>query len=455
MFGRNIFGRSRGSSRRLCALRLHLGLYRYTATDSLGSLHQGVIEAPSPVEVVQALSQRNLFTLEVERTPGDRLSGESKQKNEIMRCSASKPPNIPHLDALPSKPCSPSPSPKKAWRDLERALYLRQLQVMFSAGIGLHLATEALAEQAHSSHPKLSESLASIPRQLSRGQPIWKALEQSALFRPSQIAALAVGQESGRLETILCRLAEEEEHRWKLRCKVTSKLIYPIFLLVVISLGLLGLGLGMSRTLQHSFPLESIQLTGLQLAWAHLSSGQGFQAGALLFGVLAAALWAGGRSLYGRKAAESLLLSQPFLGPLIGRLQAGALARHLALTLDSGLSLERSLALAQETTDLLTFQERLERIRLDLRQGLTVTESLTRNPIFPADMAALLGAGEATGNLEGSLRTAARYAEFQTECALETAFTALEPLSIALVGILSGLLMLATFSPFYQHLQTL
>lgn len=408
------------------------------------------MEAQSPTEVVQALAQRGLFALEVERTTKERTSSKPQQRAKEPEPESSRNSAREKSDPPPVRPRS-----LKAWSSLERALYLRQLQVMFSSGIGIHLATEALAEQAESRDKKLVDSLHSIPLNLSRGQPIWKALEQSGLFRPSQIAALAIGQESGRLQSILTRLADDEEHRWKLRSKVSSKLLYPSFLLVFISLGLGGLGLGMSRTLHHHFPLEATDMAFLHQAWTTLSSGHGFLGATLLVSSLAAACWTALQNPKHQRTAESLILIQPLLGPLVSRLQAGALARHLALMLESGLSLDRSLALAQEATVMLTVQDRLAKVREDLRHGLTLTEAIARNPVFPKDMEALLAPGEVTGTLENCLKTAARFADFQTECAIESALATLEPLSVAFVGIVSAILILATFSPFYQHLQTL
>lgn len=437
-------------------------VFEYTASDRSGTLTKGELEATDKSAASRQLSAQGLFVLELKpslaaATPRPTLDPLPTRESSPQSKPVS-PPTSPQ-PASPSQPSKNDPPKKKwyrraRWSTLDEAIYLRQLSVMFQAGIPIHRAASVVGD-SESARPEVQALLAEIPRDLERGRMLSKALEKSGLFGRLVISTVRLGEESGRLEFVLLELADTKEEGLRLRRTLISRLTYPVVVLIAMSLGLVVMGHVMGQVMSSlpNLKAEDVPLFGLVNA---IFASKAFLPLLILLVVATVLLIryiSGHREL--RLACERRLLRIPMLGSLIRRLEAGTITRQLSLLLSAGLTIDRGMTLCAETALTEAFRSGLEQARDELRSGAELSESLRMSNLFPDDVIALLSAGELSGKLEDSLRRSADYSSEQVERSLETLLALLEPLMIAFLGITIGIVLLCTFVPVFNSLQTL
>lgn len=448
-------------------------LFDYTASDREGALSHGQLEASDRQSASRELAKSGLFVLGVTPAARPALTPEPEPTPPPT------PPAEPWTDLPNSHPLrakleaaeiddeatvavstvykTEEPKswlPQKTWSRLDRALYLRQLQVMFSAGIPLYRSAAVLADSA-TFHPRVNALLKEIPLDLERGRTLSKALLRSNIFSHLIINSIRLGEESGQLDEVLDALSSTEERAVALSRSLISRLTYPAVVLVAMSVGLLVLGHVMSRVMsslpsfQNSAPTFITFMTGIYRNAAFLP---------LLLLLIAGLVYGAYRALkipHIRASVESSLIGMPILGQLIRRIEATNLTNYLALLIRAGLPLDRGIGLCASSMQFLLFRIALLQAQVDLRNGEELSESLKHAHLLPEDVVALIQVGEISGSMSESLDVASRYCAEQVDRTLETALSIIEPLLIGLMGIAVGAVLLCTFVPIFDSLKNL
>ena len=426
-------------------------LFEYTASDRSGALTKGELEASDKGAASRALSTRGLFVLEIRPST-------SPTPAPLPVATSERPPRVraesrKERESTEAAPSSRAPFRRVRWSALDQALFLRQLNVMFTAGIPIHRAA-SVAGESENYHPSVRALLTEVPRALARGRTLSKSLEKSGLFGRALISTVKMGEESGRLDKVLKDLADAEEESVRLRRTLISRLTYPTVVLISMSLGLVIMGHVMGQVMSSlpNFKPQDIPLFG--------SIHAAFTAKAflpvvfLLLLSLVVASRAALRNPSVRKALEGKFMSLPLFGSLLRRLEANTITRQLSFLLSAGLPIDRGMALCAETVLTESFRAALLQAQKDLRSGAELADCFRMSELFPEDGTALVTAGELSGKLESSLRRAAHYCSDQVERSLETLLALLEPLMIAFLGVTIGIVLLCTFVPVFNSLQT-
>lgn len=331
---------------------------------------------------------------------------------------------------------------------------MRQLFTMFAAGIPLHKATELLTENEEYS-PQLREVLQGIPADLERGRLLSKSLERSKLFSRLVVSSVKIGEQSGRIDFILEKLADAEEQSVKLKKTLISKLTYPAVVFVVMTLGLVVLGHVMSRVMASmpGFNPGDIPLFGIVTSiFRHPAF---LPLSLLLLAGFIFLCWKVYLTPSWRVVVEDAVLSLPVLGKLISRVESNTVTTQLSLLISAGLPIDRGIELCSDLVWTEVFRRALVQSKADIRSGTPLVESFEVSGLFPQDVVAMIAAGEISGALEESLEKAAYYCADQVERTLETALSLLEPLLIGFLGISIGTVILCTFVPVFNQIQTM
>lgn len=432
--------------------------FDYTASDREGVLSHGRVEAADRAAAGRLLAKRGLFVMGVVAAPAapnpTPTIPDSSSSDDLRLRARLEPAVIDDERTVAVGNLRRQGLQQRSWSQLDRALYLRQLQVMFAAGIPLYRAAAALAE-GQERRPRVGAKLSAIPRDLERGRPLSGALEKSGLFTRVIVNSVRLGEESGRLSSILEALSETEERAVQLKRALVSRLTYPAVVLVAMVLGLMVLGHVMSDvmaslpTLQKSPPPV---LGLLNRLFAHAAFLPTMLGACALLAVLLRRAWLRHRV---RLPIEQAALSAPVLGPLLKRLESNSVSGHLALLLGAGLPLDQGLGFCADLVRTISFRQALQQAQQDLRNGEELAPCLKRAQLFPEDVLALIHAGEVAGSLEKSLANAARYCAEQVERTLESTLAVLEPLLIGLLGIAIGAVLILTFLPVFASLKDL
>jgi type II secretory pathway component PulF len=144
-----------------------------------------------------------------------------------------------------------------------------------------------------------------------------------------------------------------------------------------------------------------------------------------------------------------VLLQVPGVRTLVVKLGATRFCYALALLHSSGLPIVHACKEASRTCGNLHLTERLERTATGLREGQTLTECLRAANVLPLAALSLVDVGEVSGKLDSLLTRAAAMMEEDVRDTLDRTVKALEPLTMAVLGVVVGFILVAAFLPIY------
>jgi type IV pilus assembly protein PilC len=268
---------------------------------------------------------------------------------------------------------------------------------------------------------------------------------------------IAAGEAGGILDTILKRLASYIEKAVKLAGQVKSAMIYPIAV-IVIAAGVVGVilwkviptfaalfsGLGaelplptriviaLSDNLVKFFPLVVVGLVLL---------GYGFRRYYL--------------TEQGRRVIDQTTLKMPVLGPIMRKIAVARFCRTLSTLISSGVPILDGLEITARTAGNAVIEEAVMMTRKSIERGETISMPLRETRVFPPMVTQMIGVGEATGALDTMLAKIADFYEEEVDAAVAGLLTLLEPLMIAVLGVIVGGIVIAMYMPIFDLISKL
>jgi general secretion pathway protein F len=265
-------------------------------------------------------------------------------------------------------------------------------------------------------------------------------------------ATVGAGEQSGRLDSVLEKLADYAEARDALKQKILAALIYPVLLTIVALAVVAGLLtwvvpqiVGVFQNLHQSLPLATralMALSAFMRAW-------GWMLGILLIVAIVGAGFALRReSLRYRGLAFRLRV------PLVGRLTRAAntarATRTLALLADSAVPLLDALGIAAHVVPNLPKRDAMRRAAFKVREGSAFSRALGESGLFPPVALRLIASGERSGELARMLGEAATQQQRELDRWLGALTAILGPAVILLVGAMVLFIVLAILLPIFD-----
>lgn len=333
-----------------------------------------------------------------------------------------------------------------------QALFARQLAVMVRAGLPL---TEALRLLATSfPEPRLRAAADGIRRHVATGSALADALAAyPLLFDDLGRGLVAVGEQCGRLDELLERLALARERLAAVRSRVRRALLYPLVVLVVALAVVVLLLVAVIPTFEGLFAGLGADLPPLTRAVLDLSDGVRSHGPVVL---LAGLLLAGAGGLLLRHhppLAERLrdaALRPPLLGTLLHRANGARFARTLATLARAGVPLLDALETTRGTLGPPVYRRAVDAVRRDVADGRPLHQALAATGLFAPLAVQMVRVGEETGGLDALLERVAEIQEGELDTAVDTLTTLLEPVLMVVLGGLLGGLILAMYLPVFR-----
>ena len=398
-----------------------MGAYQYVAIDPLGKERTGVLEGDTPRQVRGLLRERDLIPVEVTEVEGKRAA--TGQRYSLSR----------GLSAL------------------DLALMTRQLATLARAGLPLEEALQAVSEQSEKA--RLKSILLGVRAKVLEGHTLAAGLDDfPSAFPIVYRATVSAGEQAGRLDTVLERLAEYTEARHSLRQKVSHAMIYPIVLtglaVTIITLMLVYVVpkvVGVFESTGQTLPALTralIAVSGfLQNYWWLLIIG-------IVVGVI------GVRRLFRQEAARRALHRRLLQLPLIGRVTRGLntarFTRTLSILSSSGVPVLEALNISASVVTNLPMRDAVEEATVRVREGGAIGSSLSRSKLFPPMSIHLISSGEASGELDSMLERTASHQENEMDSLLSTMLSVLEPALIIFMGVIVLAIVMAILLPIFQ-----
>jgi type IV pilus assembly protein PilC len=335
----------------------------------------------------------------------------------------------------------------------EIVMFSRQLALLLESGVGIVQSLELLRLQT--TNKALAKMLEAVVTNLRAGLALSVALEKHpAAFSKMYCKIIAVGEQTGQLESVLRNLASYAEQANAAMRKVKQATTYPVIVLILaVVVGIIAVTfvlppiLGIFKTFGGNLPWMTVVL----IAVITFFSNYGVF---VLVGLAVAALlgYLYVKTPEGTYRKDRLVLSLPVIGRLSLVNGLGRICRSITLLFRSGLPLPDILRLTADSAGNQVISRALLRVEDDIIRGESLAVSMKKSPIFLPLMVEMTRVGEETGNLDGTLSIVADSFEIEAADKLQTLLGLIEPAMTILIGLAVGFLALSIFIPIYSSL---
>jgi type II secretory pathway component PulF len=349
--------------------------------------------------------------------------------------------------------------PEWSWRSPARltlptrdfVALLHQLDLQLRAGVTADVAIGQLAEDMPDG--PLREVLAHLHREVSRGRPIHEACGYFGRIFPAHLVAIiAAGETSAQLPEALRALAAHLTELDELKRTARRAMVYPLVVLTATG-GLVAFLIGgVVPQFAEMFRSAHIPLPAVTLGLIRTS--ECLRANwLLLLGTLAALVIGcvfAHRSARWRLARDWSALRIPLLGSTQRCLATARFAAYTRLLIESGRPLLAALTTGAELAGNAVLERHLLVARNGVAAGRPLHAVLPRSGGFPPFVFPALKAGETAGRLGEALKHIEAYAASRAKETLGYALTLLEPMLLAGLTVLVGLIALSFFLPIFS-----
>ncbi|MDP2726734.1 MAG: type II secretion system F family protein [Dehalococcoidia bacterium] len=423
--------------------------YKYIAYTAAGDVKEGVVEGNTVEAAEEALWRSNMTIAELRRVkPGVteiRVKRRGSSDMTVVELHRIRPA-ITLEELLPSL---------YAVRKKDVIVFSRQLATLLSSGIAILPALRLLMEE--SSKKVFAKVLGQVGEDIQQGTSLSQAFAtHSSVFPPVFVRLIEVGEQTGNLESILRRLADYLEKEENMVRKIRGAMTYPsmiIALAFVVSLIFVNFVIPGMTGLFAEFKAELPLPTRILLGGSNLVRDNFTQIIASLVLLGSGGFWYS-HTPEGRKRIDYAMMTKiPFIKAVVTKGNMARLASILAMLLSAGLPLTEIMELLVRTTQNRALLEALERVRTVVLGGMSMSEALGNQPIFPSMLGQMVKVGEETGALSDNLETLAHFYEEETDRAVTTMTSMIEPALIIAVGGFIAFLAISIISPMYSILQ--
>jgi type IV pilus assembly protein PilC len=395
--------------------------FQYTVRDRAGKLVKGTISAENQTMVMQRLKAGGYAPVSI-------TQANSGMKKEI---------NIPGFGK------------KVKLKDL--SVMARQFATMVNSGLSLLRTLTILTEQT--TNKELGRVLGVVRNEVETGTALSAALaKHPRVFPAIMINMVRAGEVGGFLDSVMMQLAVNFESEVKLRGKVKSAMTYPVVVLCISVVAVIGMLLFIVPVFKKLF----LQLGGkLPLPTQILVDISSELKLLLPLGVVGAIVF---MVLWGkykhtpqvRNVVDPLKLKAPVFGKLFQQIAISRFTRNLGTMMHSGVPILQSLDIVADTTGNIVVGRVVRDVQDSVRTGEALTAPLSKHPVIPAMVVQMMTVGEETGALDTMLHKISEFYDQEVEATTESLTALIEPLMIAFLGGIIGSMIVALYMPIFK-----
>lgn len=383
---------------------------------------------------------------------GKKINGELSANNMIeLKAQLRKQGITPSKVKKKAKPLF-GMSGDKAITPGDIAVISRQIATMLGAGVPLVQTIEMIG-QGHN-NGNMQKLLAEIGNKLSSGIPLSDCLrDHPRYFDDLYCDLVASGEQSGSLETIYDRIATYKEKAEALKAKIKKAMTYPIAVLIIAAIVTSILLIFVVPVFQDIFAGFGAELPGFTLfvvgisefmvAYWHLGLGAIF-----LFIFLFKRAHRSSQKL--RDQVDRKILKLPVIGDLLEKAAVARYARTLSTTFAAGVPLIDALESAAGAAGNAVFRDAILEVRAEVTSGMQMNLAMRNCNIFPDMVIQMVAIGEESGAVDDMLSKVANVYEAEVDNAVDNLTALLEPMIMAVLGVVIGGLIIAMYLPIFQ-----
>lgn len=400
-----------------------MAAYEYQALNQAGKTVKGVVTGDHVKQVRSDLRAQGLVPIEVNpisNRAADKRQGNNKNKRI-----------------------------KISGNDL--AIATRQMATLLNSGMTVEATLTAMIKQSESHRVKavmsdlrslitegysLSDAVATYPRSFPE------------IYR----ASISAGEQSGTLDDVLERLADYLETRLSVQQRISTALVYPIFLTFASVSIVVALIAFVVPKVVRVFEDTGAELPFLTKALIALSSflqnyGLLFLVGLVLLVIVLMFIF--------RQPGPKFWLHNQFLNiygikRLSRNTNAARMARTLSIMVGSGVPLLASMRSSEGVLSNVVMQKDMRLAAEEVAQGVSISRALERSGHFPPLLVQMVASGENSGKLDHMLEKAATATEREMESRISMLVSLFEPIMILVMGAVVLIIVMAILLPIFD-----
>ncbi len=329
--------------------------------------------------------------------------------------------------------------------------FTRQIAIMLNAGLTLIDSLSILKKQVQK--PALLNLISKIDFDIKSGNSFSSSLKKFPNMFPSLYVALVrSGEASGKLGEILLKLADNLEKEREFKSKLKGALIYPVIILIAMFIVMFIMItfvipklLNLYKDFNMSLPLTTqilIMISSFSVRFWPLIILTIVGIGYLINRYL--------KTNQGKEIFDNFLLKLPVIGKTIAISALVNSTRTLAILVSSGVSIIEALEIVVDTSDNIVFQKAFKNIIKKVEKGQSLGEAMNQEEVFPPILVQMTIVGEQTGNLDETMLRLSKYFEIESEIAIKSMTTLIEPLILVILGFGVGFLVMSVITPIYN-----
>ncbi|WP_448679303.1 type II secretion system F family protein [Pseudomonas nicosulfuronedens] len=340
----------------------------------------------------------------------------------------------------------------KKIKPMDIALFTRQMATMMGSGVPLLQSFDIIGEGFD--NPNMRKLVDEVKQEVAAGNSLANSLRKKPMYFDDLYCNLVdAGEQSGALETLLDRVATYKEKTESLKAKIKKAMTYPIAVVVVaviVSSILLIKVVPQFQSVFSSFGAELPAFTQMVIALSEVLQAWWFIFLIGLFVIAFALREAHRRSEKFRDAVDRGTLKLPIVGDILYKSAVARYARTLSTTFAAGVPLVEALDSVSGATGNVVFRNAVNKIKQDVSSGTQLNFSMRTTGVFPSMAIQMAAIGEESGSLDSMLDKVASYYEEEVDNAVDNLTTLMEPMIMAVLGVLVGGLIIAMYLPIFQ-----
>ncbi|MEX2105685.1 MAG: type II secretion system F family protein [Solirubrobacterales bacterium] len=408
--------------------------FEFRAMDLAGSTSTGELEAESKAAVGEQLRQRGLIVLDV-----------SEKSNPVK------------IEDF-----------FRRWKGIdmrELAVFSRQFATLVASGMPMLRTLQTLEDQTQDE--QIREAIAGVRSDVEAGSSLEQAMGRypkvfDRLFR----AMVRSGEQSGRLDETLDRIAFQVEKSDSLRHQVKSALMYPALVfgfatvvLIAIVAFVIPVFAKIFEELAEEHPEEAASLplpTQACVSASDVLTGYWYiLIPSLLIACVGFFQWK--KSDRGHELWDRIKLRIPFkIGDVVQKVALARWSRTFAGSVSAGVPMLQAIKLTGETSGNIVVERAMEDVYASVKRGGTLSGPIEANPVFPPMVGHMMAVGEETGQLQPMMSKIADFYEAEVDAKVKALTALIEPVMIVFVGGIVGFIVISMYLPMfsiYEHIR--
>jgi type IV pilus assembly protein PilC len=332
------------------------------------------------------------------------------------------------------------------------AVFSRQLATMMGAGIPMVQAFEIIGN-GHDK-PAMQKLVLDIKNNIEGGSTLHESLAKHPLHFDSLFVNLVeAGEQAGALETLLDKIATYKEKTEALKKKIKKALFYPAAVLVVavvVSIILLIFVIPQFESLFKGFGADLPAFTQMVVNLSRFVQSQGWWMLMVTGGAFYAFFYFKKRSKRLQLLLDRLMLKMPIVGPILQKSSIARFARTLSTMFAAGVPLVEAMGSVAGATGNIVYEEAVLRMKDEVATGQRLQRAMENVGLFPNMVVQMIAVGEESGSLDTMSAKVAEFYEAEVDNAVDSMSSLLEPLIMAVLGVLVGGMVIAMYLPIFK-----